>query len=104
MGVNVVDIAAPYDLDRFSSNIIFWKRGDHKIWKPESHWHGLGQLFSLDGGSAATGVGNVSWLLATGRIGWISLASAIRRSRMETSVESRYICLLSNAFFFLSGR
>jgi AraC-like DNA-binding protein len=58
-------------IDRSSGDIFFWKSEDREIWKTESHKHGLGQLFSLDSGSAAMQVSTMSWLLVPGRVGWI---------------------------------
>lgn len=68
-------MTTPYNLHRaveMSSKAIFlWKRDDRESWKTEHHTHGSGQLLSLDSGSAAMEVGNASWLLLPGRIGWI---------------------------------
>jgi AraC-like DNA-binding protein len=68
-------MATPYNLHRaveLSSKGIFGgKREYRESRKTEHHAHGLGQLLSLDSGSAAMEVGDASWLLLPGRIGWI---------------------------------
>ena len=68
-------MANPLDLhravDRLPTDIFFWKAEERENWNTESHWHGSGQLFALDNGSAAVAVGGASWLLLPGRVGWI---------------------------------
>jgi AraC-like DNA-binding protein len=69
------DMATTYNLHRAvelsSGDSFLWKRKDRESWKTEPQAHGIGQLLSLDSGSAAMEVGNASWLLLPGSIGWI---------------------------------
>ena len=58
-------------IDRSRSEIFFFKAEDREIWNTQSHSHDLGQLFSLDSGSAAMEVSGASWLLLPGKVGWI---------------------------------
>ena len=58
-------------VDGLPADIFFWKAEERESWKTESHWHGSGQLFALDNGSAAVAVGGASWLLLPKRVGWI---------------------------------
>jgi AraC-like DNA-binding protein len=68
-------MATQYNLHRAvelsPKDIFLWKQEDRESWKTEHQVHGLGQLLSLNSGSAAIEVEGVSWLLLPGRIGWI---------------------------------
>jgi AraC-like DNA-binding protein len=68
-------MATSYNLHRAvelsSKDSFHWKREDRESWKTEDTAHGLGQLLSLDSGSAAMEVEDASWLLLPGSIGWI---------------------------------
>jgi AraC-like DNA-binding protein len=58
-------------VDLSPGELLFWKQEDRERWKTEHQARGLGQLLSLDSGSAAMDVGGASWFLLPGRIGWI---------------------------------
>jgi AraC-like DNA-binding protein len=68
-------MATAYNLHRAvelsPKSTFLWKQERRERWKTELHTHGLGQLLSLDSGSAAMEAGDASWLLLPGRIGWI---------------------------------
>jgi AraC-like DNA-binding protein len=58
-------------VERSPNDMFFWRREERERWKTEYHEHGLGQLLSLDSGSAAMDLGDLSWFLLPGRIAWI---------------------------------